>query len=290
VPPQTWYVSPYRDPDGRPVLTIWELTGGDYYRLLFADGTEFWVDRPGTAVWADWPGGLTPEDTATYLLSSVMGFVLGLRGTPCLHGSAVAVGGRAVALVGPSGAGKSTTAAALALRGLPVLADDLVVLRGRGEPFLVQPAYPRLRLWPASARLLCGEAPLPPLTPNWDKRFLDLTGNGCRFQDRPLPLGAVYLLDPRGTDPVAPCVEPLPAADGLIALVANTYLNHLPDRRLRARGFDLLGRVAARVPLRRVKPHADPDRLARLCDVILDDFGALSCPGAGTVPGEGERV
>ena len=130
-----------------------------------------------------WPDSSTLEDAATYLLGPVLGFVLRLRGITCLHASAVAVGDRAIALMGPANAGKSTTAAGFSRMGFPVLADDIVALSEPDEILRVQPAYPQLRLWPESAAFLYGSADaLPRLTPTWDKRALDLTQNGCRFQ------------------------------------------------------------------------------------------------------------
>jgi hypothetical protein len=64
--------------------------------------------------------------------------------------------------------------------------------------------------------------------------------------------------------------------------VTNTYVTRLMDRALRAREFDLLGRVVESVPVRRVVPHTDPIRLERLCDVILEDFRALALLTAGS--------
>ena len=44
---------------------------------------------------------------------------------------------------------------------------------------------------------------------------------------------------------------------------------------MRAREFELLGRVLQHVPLRRVTPHADALKLPKLCDRILADFESL---------------
>jgi hypothetical protein len=271
-----WYASDGLDEGGKPFLTIWSSAIGDYFQLLYADGTKFVVDRLGTQIWAAWPETLSLEDTATYLLGPVMGFVLGLRGTISLHASSIVIGDKTIALVGPSGAGKSTTAAAFTRLGYRVLADDVVALTEQGCTFLVQPGYPRLRLWPHSVGVLYGAADaLPRLTPNWDKRYLDLVEHGDRFQPQPLPLAAIYLLGPRCNDPDVPVVEEVPGNERLMSLVANTYATKLLDRSMRAREFEVLGRVVASVPVRRVIPHTNTAYLPNLCDVIVKDFQRL---------------
>jgi hypothetical protein len=57
-----------------------------------------------------------------------------------------------------------------------------------------------------------------------------------------------------------------------MTLVAHTYVNYLLDRSRRAAEFATLGRLLARVPVRRVKPLADPARLSELCDAIVTDY------------------
>lgn len=271
-----WHCSPWQDVDGEAALKTWKLGAVDYFRLLYRDGTSFVVDAGGTEVWADWPDELTLEDTATYLLGPIFGFLLRLRGVTCLHASAIAVDGRAIALIGPPGAGKSTTAAAFTQQGYSVLSEDVVALCDQGGSFLVQPGYPLIRLWPESVRALFGsEDALPPLTPNWDKRYLDLTRNNFSFQRQPLPLAALYLLDERSDDPATPFVESVPLHRSLIELVTNTYTNYLLDQEMRAREFDLLGRLVNHLPLRKLTPHSDPARLPELCQFILDDFRSL---------------
>ena len=114
----------------------------------------------------------TFEDLLTYLLGPVLGFLLHLRGVPCLHGSAVAVEEGAVAFLGPAGSGKSTTAALFARHGHGVFSDDIVPVHEKDEPFLVHPGYNYLRLWPESGRMLFGAAEtLPRITPTWGKRL-----------------------------------------------------------------------------------------------------------------------
>lgn len=271
-----WYRNPESGPGGKPRLTVWSLPG--HYHLQYADGTQFLVDDSGTRIWATWPAEtLTLEDTATYLLGPVMGFVLLLRGFISLHACAVVMNDRAVAIVGPAGSGKSTTAAAFAEAGYRVLAEDVVTLRDHGDEFLVQPAYPSIRLWPASVEALYGAAAtLPKLTPTWDKCYLDLTQEKYEFQAHPLPLAAIYILAERRADTGAPFVSNLAPAEALMALIANTYATYLMDKQMRVREFELLPRLLNSMPIRRVTPHSDPARIGELCRTILEDFNNQS--------------
>lgn len=273
LPRELWYATPRITEEHPPALRAWRLDDGAYFRLVYSDGTEFLVDGAGTGVWARWIDPLTIEDTATYLLGPVLGFVLRLRGVTCLHGSAVALGDRAVALVGPASAGKSTTAAFFARMGLRVMADDIVALVERdGEPW-VQPAYPQLRLWPESVTLLYGSADaLPRLTPNWDKRALDLAGGHGRFQRRALPLAAIYLLGGRSQRAGGVVVEDIAPAEALLTLVANSYVGYLLDAPMRAREFTTLARVVTAVRMRRVTVPNDPARVPDLCRAIVADL------------------
>jgi hypothetical protein len=277
---ESWYTSDYKDELGNPAINISRLFDGKYYRFCYTDGTEFLIDQAGANIWAVWPETLSVEDTATYLLGPVMGFVLLLRGCISLHASAIAIDDQAIALVGPAGAGKSTTAAAFAERGYSILAEDVVTLDDRGANFLVQPAYPCIRLWPASVTALFGEqTDLPRLTPNWEKRCLDLTQHPYQFHEKPLPLAAIYLLEERAEDSLAPFVRQITELKALMSLVANTYSTRLMDKMMRAREFEILGRLLKTVPVRQIIPHVSTSQIPKLCELIREDFDGLKVRG-----------
>ena len=262
----------FHDADVQPSLRVGVLPGEQHFGLLYADGTRFAVDRRGCKMWADWSEKCTLEDACTYLLGPVMGFVLRLRGIVSLHASAAAIGDRAIALVGLPGAGKSTAAAAFACAGYPVLSDDVVALADKGAQFFVQPGYPRVNLWPDSVLTLFGSADaLPRITPTWDKRYLPLDQNGHHFVSSPLPLGAIYILDPRDPALSAPVVEEVSGEGAFMALVANTYVNYLLDQDMRRREFDVLGRVVSEIPVRRVRPPEESSAIFNLCEAIAAD-------------------
>jgi len=269
------YTSPYADDAGNPALRIWKSSDGLYSRLEYFDGTQFWLESAGKEIWATWPEASTLEDACSYLVGPVLGLLLRLRGITCLHASAVVLEDYGVAFVGAEGAGKSTTAAAFGLEGHGVISDDVVALSENGSEFLLLPAYPHLCLWPESVNMLFG-APdaLPHISKNWEKQRLFLGERQTQFENRAVPLGAVYFLGERRSE-AAPAVEAVRSQKALLALVADTFANKVLDREMRAREFGVLGRLVTSVPVRQVFPHSDPSRIQDLCRVIREDFGSV---------------
>ena len=259
-----------------PSFILTEHGEREGYQLSYSDGTRFLVDGAATQIWGTYQPPLAAEDMATYFLGPVLGFALRRRNTVCLHASGVEIQGHAVCFCGDAGYGKSTTAAALALRGLPVLAEDVVPLEESGGGFRAVPGYPRVCLWPDSVRMLLGrEDALPQLTPVWDKRFLELDGRRAKFAPAKLPFGVIYLFAPRSDDQSSPSVEKISPREALLELVQNTYMNWVLDREQRAAEFDTLWRLVQKVVVRRIAPHAKPEKLVALCDLILRDAAEI---------------
>jgi hypothetical protein len=121
--------------------------------------------------------------------------------------------------------------------------------------------------------LLGREDALPRLTPAWDKRFLELDGQRAKFAEDKLPFGVIYLFAPRSGERDAPHVDKIGPREALLELVQNTYMNWVLDREQRALEFDVLCRLVQQVPVRRITPHAKPEKLALLCDLIERDAG-----------------
>ena len=256
---------------GRAAIRVARSRDGAYHRIRYADETVVVLDSAGRALWAVGPSDASVEETATYLLGPVLGYLLRLRGITSLHASAVTLDGRAVAFVGPSEAGKSTTAAAFARRGHPVLADDVVPLVEDRSSFLVQPAYPRVRLWPDSARSLFGDDSLPRITPGWEKRYLDLNRDDMCFAQEPARLGAIYLLGERLEDEREARIDAVDARAALMAIVPETCAARLLDRDMRAREFELLSRLVQDVPVRRLRAPARLASMDATCAAIERD-------------------
>lgn len=264
-PLQVVWRSEANEDDPADAVTLYGTSDGRYMHLAYADGVRFRLARDGREIWASWPESSSAAHAGTYLLGPVLGFVLRLRGITCLHASVVVVGGRAVALVGPAGMGKSTTAAAFALRGGRVIADDIAVLIPDGPEWMVHPTIPGLRLWDDSVEMLLGNREaLPLLAQGWEKRHLDLQSSTAGFwPDAPVPLGAVYIL--ADADPAQHAACRLHGRDALMALVSNTYANVLLDAGMREAEFVALSALARSVPVWRVPAPTGAQALADLC-------------------------
>lgn len=94
--------------------------------------------------------GVSASQERLFLLGTCMGVILLQRGILPLHGSAVALRGKAYAIVGESGAGKSTLTSALLKQGCKLLSDDVIpVIFENGLPIAI-PSYPQQKLWQTS--------------------------------------------------------------------------------------------------------------------------------------------
>jgi hypothetical protein len=275
---------------GDESFTVSEYDAGRFFQLAYGDGTRFLLDRNATRLWGESGPGLSHDDLCVYLVGPVMGFILRQRGLTCLHASAVTIQGRAIALVGSAGAGKSTTAAALGLRGWPVLCEDVCALQRVGDQFLIRPGYPRVCLWPDSVDFLFSSADaLPLIVKGWEKRFLELDGPRAHFANSCVPLSAVFLLAGREDSDSAPRLERLAQREAVLHLVANTYMNWLLSQDQRAAEFDVLTSLMSSVECFRVFPSTDPARLPALAELIesqaLRVVSQHTQPALGAAPG-----
>ena len=108
-----------------PVFQLIEHGLAECFELVYSDGANFVVDAHARRVWGTFRSPLTVADLATYFLGPGAGIYITASArhfTPCQRCQLL---GQAVALLGDGGFGKSTTAAALALRGVPVLSEDI---------------------------------------------------------------------------------------------------------------------------------------------------------------------
>lgn len=265
------------------------LSKGDdtYFHLWFrGDGQiDFEIDAEGSHISATWTLSLLGlsllEQVSALFLGQVLGCTLRLRGTLCLHACVVKIGQHAVAIVGESGAGKSTTAAALAKEGYSILSDDILVLKDGEQHWVVQPGYPRIRLWPQTINALYGsESDFTKIFISSEKRFVELVGDSSKtvwkFHSDPLPLAAIYVLEKRRPELATPMIETISPATAVMTLMTHRSVSHLKlgmDKQ--AQEFARLSRLAMTVPIQKVSRSDSLTALPQLCDAIVSDVGNM---------------
>jgi hypothetical protein len=218
--------------------------------------------------------GQTLEDLAAYLYGPVLGYVLRARGRLAMHASCVRVGDGAVLIAGAPGAGKSTTAAALAMRGMTVVSDDLTALDFAydDETPRAWPAFDHLRLWPDGERVVLGDgARLERITPSWEKRRFPL--DGAALGGDPLPVRAILVLQPR-RDRRRALIRSLAPSRAVVTLATLTYANYLLDPAMRAQELVQLGALVRAVPVSALAPPSGRANLDALCDAIVRAAGS----------------
>ena len=128
-----------------------------------------------------------------YILGTCMGAILIQKRILPLHGSALAINGKAYAFIGDSGAGKSTLAAALVKKGYELMSDDVipVSLSKENIPF-VMPTYPQQKLWQESLNYFGMDTnQFRSLFERETKFTVPVNAN---FYSKPLPLAGVFEL------------------------------------------------------------------------------------------------
>jgi len=136
------------------------------------------------------------------------------RGLLPLHASAIAVGGKAVAIGGPSGAGKSTFAAVLASAGHVVLADDIAIVDPTSTTVLT--GQRRLRLWRSALEYLGLPVNGLPRAMSRSEKFILKTDYVATPEHH--PLAHVVLLNRRNDESIE--VEQLHGSDATLAVTS----------------------------------------------------------------------
>ena len=197
------------------------------------------------------PDSTSPEALVHPLLTVPLSILARWRGDITLHAGSFFSQGLAWAVVGSREAGKSTTLAELARRGLPLLADDLLVLDkgvARAGPACID-------LRPDVAERIAGARPLG-----------EVAGRPRYRLSTPLgppraKLGGFFLLDWSETDAIE--IEALPPTEILQVIYRQEYIALLGPADP-AKILDLVG-----IPMWRVRRPRDWDRTDEVLDAIL---------------------
>ncbi|MCT1390515.1 aldolase [Peribacillus frigoritolerans] len=162
------------------------------------------------------------DEIRLYILGTCMGAILMQRKILPIHGSAVAIEGKAYAIVGDSGAGKSTLASAFLKRGYKLMSDDVipVTLNNENVP-IVTPSYPQQKLWLESLNHFEMDSNnYQPLIVREDKFAVPVQN---QFITEQLPLAGVFELIKSENDEID--IKPIQSLQRFYKLYHHTYRN-----------------------------------------------------------------
>ena len=245
------------------LIGVEDLAGGvaarlelsrDRFRLRFDDTGSFDIARDGARIdWYPLPDA-SPAVVRADVLGRVLSVALHAAGDLCLHASAAAIDGKAIALVGPRGYGKSTLTMALVANGGHLIADDTVRLSG--APPRAAVAVPSLRLREdAAARFGVG------LDPEVGDKVI--VRDAPVAAERWLPVDAIYVLVPRASDGAPALVrrERLGSFESTLALVRHGKIAPLLGGQEAASVLPRASAVANAVPVFALEVARDLERV-----------------------------
>lgn len=214
--------------------------------------------------------GVASSVSATLFANAIRPMIANHTGGIFLHGSAVAIGDKAIAFVGPSRRGKTTLAGAFAKSGHAFLTEDVIQIESTGGQFLLVPQAPQLRLHSDSAAFLldCDEDMLA----GSDGKSVVEASAVLAFRKETLPLQAIFLLGPGKS--AAPEVTPVSRLEGISQLLQQSFVLDVEDRAGLAAHFQRLSDLARAVPCY----DLDYQRAySQLPEVIALVIGQLAC-------------
>ena len=257
-------------PDGPAAWATASLPNGSRY-LRWTGAFEFLIPKNGRSITCR-PLTARGVDAFHTHLGPSLSFALINLGFEPLHSTTLVIDGAAVALMGDCGYGKSSLGASFVRGGYRLLTDDLLVTSPTEKGFLAYPGAPRVKLYPAIAKIIFGPRVrglrLKPLTP---KLIIPLDGQ--HSQRTPVPLKAIYVLRPpthRASTQVA--IRRLSQRSAFVELVRNTFNMAVSDPDRLERQFALATRLATDVPIKSLSYPREFRMLVDAREAILADL------------------
>jgi len=178
-----------------------------------------------------------------YLQTVGLSLWLEMRGVPCIHANAIATDAGVIGLIAPSRTGKTTLTAALAARGMAMMTDDMMAIHKTAAGWRVFPAWPQLRMWPEVAQHFVKNADsLRRVHSRFEKRVVRLNEQNApvcssasypdmglgypniSYSNKSGLLKQLYLLERTDDAQTEIAIEPVTAAESLLALLKNSML------------------------------------------------------------------
>ncbi|WP_240050817.1 aldolase [Metabacillus litoralis] len=211
--------------------TEWDELAGEKVGFIFKEDNYVFFRLDDVAIFLIEEGNkitISPlkeykEDIARMIvLGTCMGAILVQRKILPLHGSAIAINGKAYAIVGESGAGKSTIASTFINSGYSILTDDVIAVSflNEGTPFVI-PSYPQQKLWQETLiELGMTSGNLKSVYGRQSKYYVPLIKD---FLPESLPLAGIFELVKTEQEEIA--LIPKPRLEQLSILYNHTYRN-----------------------------------------------------------------
>lgn len=221
-----------------PGIILRVAGGGDFY--IAPDGGHIVPVEVGAEPRGEASSAAITELDREILAGPALVLALAMRGTWCLHASAVMYGGEAIAFLGESGQGKSTLAAFLSLSaGWRLVADDILPVRIDPGGVWALPHFPQLKL-PMNSQPGLGHA-------------------------EKLPLSGICLLMSAEGDPE---LDQLPANKAARVWLSHTAGTRLFGPGLLAKHLEFCTQAPGRLPVYRLAYPRQRDALPRIKELL----------------------
>jgi len=227
-------------PDGEPWMTFYRH--GRDYLVRFNELVDFEISSTGTEIIIHAVPGVSSHTIEHLYQNQALPLALSLQKKLVLHGSAVEIGGRAVAFLAESGRGKSTLAASFSANGFRFLTDDGLLIDKMDEEYIIRPSHPSIRLWDDSREAIADSSSLaaPPIDYNAKARIL--ADEKFQFCAENRPLGHVYFLGDGSSQDVS--ITDVSSQKAVIEMLRHCFLLGVDEREILTHNFQRLAELS----------------------------------------------
>ncbi len=213
-----------------------------------------------------------------YLQTVGLSLWLEMRGVLCIHANAIETERGVIGIIAPSQTGKTTLTAALAVRSMGMMSDDMMAIHKTTEGLKVFPGWPQVRMWPEVAQHFVRDIEtLQRVHHRFEKRIVESgTQNELRFSSKSGRLKRLYLLDRTDSNDSEIRIEQLSASESMIVLLQNSMLadayrslNVEKDR------LDRLASMLESVEIKRITYPSGKEHLVNICKSIEADVKTI---------------
>jgi hypothetical protein len=246
-----------------------ESIKGTAYKIYFETNfgyLYFILDQTAKELIIVFPLTIPDSDLDSFFVGAIIGAVLRLKGTLCLHASVINIEEKAVIIMGSKRSGKSTSAAYFNKLGYEILADDLGTISEKNEAFFVEPGYSKIRLRPKSYDFFIEEKKIksPLVYSDRESRYVDLAEN-TKYEA--LQIAAIFHL--KQVDNSKPIIKEYSQIEKIIHLNRNTFGNYVVQKKLRKKEFNQINQLSNAIPVIELETTHNLGFLPKQCQLIL---------------------